>query len=256
MVNGIYTAASGMLLQNRKLEVTSNNLSNTNTTGFKRDIVSVDNFRAQSTTLEESDWRTTLFNETLNNTHNIPQISVDHSQGHVRHTENPYDVAINGNGFLAVHTPNGERYVRSGELQLDQDGQLVTKEGFLVKTAEGEGADAGITITEPAKLHIALDGSVYDDGALAGQLKVVQFDSARDLRKIGFNQYENISPEAPPQPAQNFEVRQGYLEASNVNIVSEMVEMVQINRSFGAYQKMITSIDQSMAQLLQASKTA
>ncbi|WP_027390376.1 flagellar basal-body rod protein FlgF [Chrysiogenes arsenatis] len=254
MVNGIYTAVSGMLIQSKRLDVVSNNLSNINTAAFKKDTVTIDNFRAKSTTREEEDWRKTLFNETINNTHNIPAIDVDYGQGQIIETKNPYDVAIDGDAFFAVHTPWGERYTRSGNLQVDTQGNLTTKEGFIVKSTTGNGLQSRITITDPETLDINQAGEVFVDGAQIAALKLVRFEDERDLRKIGFNQYEKISPEVEEQPATNYRLRQGYLEMSNVNMVREMVDMIEINRSFQAYQKMVTTIDQSMTELFGASK--
>ncbi|MBB5021751.1 flagellar basal-body rod protein FlgF [Desulfurispira natronophila] len=257
MVNGLYTSASGMLLQERKLDTASNNLANVNTVGFKKDTISVDNFRAQSTTREEDAWRKTLFNETINNTHNIAKVQVDFSQGSMFQTGNTLDVAINGDAFMVVDTPFGERYTRSGNLQIDAEGRLTTKEGYPIRAAQQEGEEGGLYINIPLNEHVTINaqGQIFADEAPIGAFELVRFEDERDLRKVGYNQYAKFDPEAEVLPAQQFEMHQGYLEGSNVNLVREMTDMIELNRAFGAYQKMITSIDQSVATLVQVTKS-
>ncbi|ADU65174.1 flagellar basal-body rod protein FlgF [Desulfurispirillum indicum] len=258
MVNGLYTSASGMVLQSRKLDASANNLANVNTVGFKKDIISVDNFRAKSTTREEDAWRRTLFNETINNTHNIAKIHVDHSQGALHQTGNSLDVGINGNAFLVVDTPFGERYTRGGNLQIDSEGRLTTKEGYPLKAAleedDAEGP-AHIFLPEASDIIINAQGEIFVDEEFIATLSLVRFEDERDLRKVGFNQLARVSADVEAYPAEHFELHQGYLESSNVNIVREMTDMVELNRSFSAYQKMISSIDETVSTLLQAGKS-
>jgi flagellar basal-body rod protein FlgG len=188
------------------------------------------------------------------------------SQGAMKQTENDFDFALEGDGFLSVQTPAGERYTRNGSFLISSDGWLVTKEGDLVLGENG-----------PIKLKknnfvVDEDGVISQNRALAGddarlvsreenewqetervdRLKVVDFENRRYLQKQGNSLWKDTEESGPAIiPEQNRpKVRQGFLEASNVNPVTAMVEMIEVQRIYEANQKSIQTQDALTGRLV------
>ena len=153
MSQGIYIALSGAKLQQRRLELLSNNLANASTTGYKTDNISAASFEV---TLDEYMTDDGNFNNlTYTKT---GQVSTDFSKGSMKNTGSPLNLALDGPGFFVVETPFGERYTRQGDFSLNKDGELVTHEGYKVK-------GRGLSDLGDGNLHINSDGDVYlDDG--------------------------------------------------------------------------------------------
>jgi flagellar basal-body rod protein FlgF len=174
---------------------------------------------------------------------NVPQERVygvlasgmtDMSAGSMRSTGRSLDVALSGSGFLAVQTPRGERYTRTGSLTLDANGQLITQGGDLVI---GEG---GAITLPPGEVSIGEDGSISVKGQVAGRLKIVRFNDPRAaLQKEGATLFAPTGAERPRQDTQT-RVAQGALEMSNVNTISEMAAIMQHSREFDSLQRSIT----------------
>ncbi len=162
--------------------------------------------------------------------------ATDFAPGVLRETGRPLDVALDGDGFLVVQTPRGERYTRAGALTLDAAGQLVTQRGELIV-----GENGPITIRRgKGELGIGADGSVSVDGQPAGRLKIVRFDDVRGaLKKEGDSLFLATGKEQP-QDANSTRVVQGVLELSNVNAVTEMATMMHNSREFDSLQRSIT----------------
>jgi flagellar basal-body rod protein FlgF len=158
----------------------------------------------------------------------------DMSAGTMRDTGRALDVALSGSGFLAVQTPRGERYTRTGSLTLDANGQLITQSGDLVL---GEG---GAITLPPGQVSIGEDGSISVKGQVAGRLKIVRFNDPRAaLQKEGATLFAPTGTERPRQDTQT-RVAQGALEMSNVNTISEMAAIMQNSREFDSLQRSIT----------------
>lgn len=161
---------------------------------------------------------------------------MDLSPGSVRDTGRSLDVALDGNGFLAVQTPRGERYTRAGSLTLDANGQLVTQSGELVI---GQG---GAITLPPGEVTIGEDGSVSVKGQIAGRLKIVRFNDPRTaLVKEGGTLFAPTGTERPREDTQT-RITQGALEMSNVNAIGEMAAMMQNSREFDSLERAITMI--------------
>ncbi len=238
MIKGIFTAASAMMANQKKLNITSNNLANVNNTGFKKDqglqssfkeiMVSRINGNGQATPIGRNGSGVVL-----------EESYTDYSQGNIRETGNQLDIAIEGSGFFVVQTPDGLRYTRDGNFTLNNNGQLITQQGHLLMGEKGplqtiDGMD--INIDTNGQLHL---GNIPGD-----RIQVVNFQEPQALDKIGDNLYS--SNEDLSEPAVDYQLRQGFLEGSNVNIVQEMVQMIQISRQFEANQKVITTLDNTL----------
>ena len=278
MVRGWYTAASGMLAQQRRLDALSNNLANVNTTGYKRDLsinkafpeillrrFSDDGVRV----IPHSDGRwgsvdTAPVVGRLGTGVEQNEIYTVFEQGSLRQTENVFDVALEGEGFFVVETPNGERYTRNGSFHLGPESVLVTKEGFPVL---GENGRIQVKLNN---FYVDGDGSVYvnndfqDDPFrlvsrrenewraedLLDRLQVVQVPRRRYLQKQGSSLWRATEDSGEASIQQARRVRQGFLETANVNPVSEMVRMIEVNRAYEANQRVIQAQDESTVQLL------
>ena len=233
---GTYTAVSAGLLQLKKLEVENNNLANANTVGFKRQYV-VTEQRAFEDTLA-GQMKPSPYSKA--DDQRVPSVGayrsvVDFSQGAIRHTGNPFDVALrNANDFFVVNTPTGQQYTRAGNFTVSQNGELVTQDGMQIV---GDGG--AIQIAAPgASIH--QDGSVQLQGAIVGRLQVVRFTDTTGLEPVAGARFKSTGP-APAQVDAFVEPRS--LEMSNTSAVSGMIELISTNRAFDAYSKAAQTID-------------
>lgn len=259
---GVYSALSGALAQSLKLDTIANNLANVNTPAFKRDqqifneyltanekppeVIQVPRVPASIESFYDMQGGDKSYVDTKGT-------FTDFSQGGLKPTGNTLDVAIDGKGFFEVATPTGVKLTRAGNFTLDGNGQLVTKDGFPVLLNGEPGAD-------PAARTVRLDGAgpitINDSGDLfqgtqqLGRLSLVDVKNPDALRKVGNSLYgfkDTMAPEL--SNVANPSLKQGFVEASNVNIVQEMTDMIQTNRVFESTQKAIGAYD-SMAEKL------
>jgi flagellar basal-body rod protein FlgG len=211
---GIYQAIRGSLIQGRRFDIITNNLANVGTTGFKKDTLTFD--RA----LQE-------------------YVKTDLSQGNLRSTSNPLDIALEGDGFFRIQTPSGIRYTRNGSFCLNADGVLVTKNGDQVLGKKGA------IRTGSGNIAIDTQGQITVDQKVVDTLSVDTFVRPERLQKAGLsyciytgNQEEIVEPE-------KVLVKQGCLEESNVIVVEEMAKMIETLRTYGSYQKVIQTFDET-----------
>ncbi|HWQ35101.1 MAG TPA: flagellar basal-body rod protein FlgF [Blastocatellia bacterium] len=259
---GLYTAYLGMRSRSRTLEVIANNIANASTTGFKAErlyyrsveaaelerqratLAAYEQARAAAVTEQPFEFGNFTRDEQAANRHLENDLRralgvetgsfADQSQGPVRDTGKPLDVALLGDGYLVVQTPRGTRYTRAGSLTIDADGQLVTQRGELVV---GEGGPITLRRGEPV---IGEDGSVMVGGQNVGRLKIVSFKDPRTaLTKEGDNLFAASGTEKPRE-AVSTRVVSGALETSNVNSIAEMAAMIQNSREFDSLQRSIT----------------
>jgi flagellar basal-body rod protein FlgG len=234
MVNGIYSARNGMMLLQEMLDNTANNLSNANTTGFKKSLMAsiaqVDIRRNDELKLHQDE------------DHQMSENYIDYSQGSLVITENPLDLALETPGFFEVETENGIRYTRNGSFTRNAMGDLVTLQGYKVLGTDG----LHINMDESADFAVSASGKVYADGKEVGKLSIVDFENKREtLGREGFNLYYSKAEERPAQ-AMNATIKQGFLESSNVSVVDSMVEMIRFQRNYEANQKSVTSEDETL----------
>ena len=262
MIRGWYTGASGMNAQQNRLDAISNNLANVDTAGYKRDITVSKSFPELLLRRSNLDG---VYETPFGSAEAAPVIGklglgietnenyTDFAQGSFRQTDQNTDVAFGGKGFFSVQTPLGERYTRDGNFIIGKEGILETKEGYPVL------GEKGFIRVENDKFTVNEDGviSSQEDSEIIDRFKVVRFDNERYLKKMGNNLYSanDISGSAHiAEGSERPKFLQGYMETSNVNVVNEMVQMIEVNRAYEANQKTITSEDSMMGTLW--SKTA
>lgn len=252
----MYTALFGALSNEMRLNSISNNLANVNTTGYKRDLLgfkdTMERFAHDQIMEPMPNIRATpMFPEPMHLAR--PRLSVsltDFQQGGMRVTGSPFDMAISGDGFFKVQTPTGDFYTRNGNLRMTPEGTLITQQGFPLLS---EGGDA-ITIPPGYKnITIAEDGRIFADEELAGQVALVEIDEPRNLEKLGQNLFRvREGAEVQEIPPDNSFIAQGFIEAANVDAVYEMVNMIEAQRQFEAYTKIMQtaeSIDKTAQQV-------
>jgi flagellar basal-body rod protein FlgF len=235
MSDGIYSALSGALAQERNLQVTANNVANANTTGFKADRPS---FYETLTKVKNPQ----ALGPSLRYVH-VADVHVDHHAGSFRLTERPLDVALHGDGFFTIETPKGERYSRAGSFVIDQQGTLRTLDGHRVMGESGPITNKGIPIEIPEQTRevaINPDGTVLADNVEVGKLKLVKFANLdQDLIKDGLTWFTTENNAKPRPVDETTTCEQGYLEDANINAVQGMNELIIVQRSFEALQKVI-----------------
>lgn len=241
MVEGIYSATAGMINQQTMLEVITNNLANVSTSGYKRDELSFSgmlnalplayNSVAQASMPVDLDTVSARF-------------VTDYTQGGLQRTDNPLDLALDGRGFFVIQHANGIRYTRSGNFSLDSSGQLVTADGYPVLGVNGimQIRGSGEQTLMSVALEIDSIGQVIVDGTPVAKLRLANFQDMSGLIKAGNNTFVAANATAVEVVAAA-EVRQGFLESSNVNAVHEMVKMIEAMRVYESYQKTIQMIN-------------
>ena len=257
MIRGWYTGASGMNAQQNRLDAISNNLANVDTAGYKRDITVSKSFSELLIRRTNADG---VYHTEFGSADAAPIIGklglgvetnenyIDFSQGSFKQTNTKTDAALSGNGFYVVETPLGERYTRNGNFLIVKEGILETKDGYPVL------GENGYIFLDDDKISINEDGIIArsDDGTEIDRFKVVRFDNERYLKKMGESMYSTNDIAGPAHIAEGNErpkFLQGYTETSNVNVVNEMVQMIEVNRAYEANQKTITSEDSMMSTL-------
>lgn len=275
MVRGLYTAASGMRSQEHRMNALTNNLANVDLNGYKRDT-------SVSKAFPEMLMR--RFND--NGVYRLPFGSMDTApvvgkigtgveynesftvfeQGSLKETENPFDLALDGEGFFAIETNDGERYTRNGNFVLGKEGFLLTKDGYPVMGEDGpiQIKKNNFTIDQlgrvwqngdfsenPQRL-VSMDENDWANTELVDTLKIVDFARERHLKKQGnsFWTATEFSGEARIAEENRPVVHQGFLEGSNVNSVREMVKMIEVNRAYESNQRVISTHDSLLDKLI------
>ncbi|MGB9804283.1 flagellar hook-basal body protein [Desulfofundulus sp.] len=243
MIRGIYTAASGLGVQQARLDVLANNLANASTSGFKADGVIQKPF-PQLLLVEQQNlgpveigprWR---YVGATNQGAAVTGVVTNFSPGPLKPTgKNTHLALATANTFLVVQTPGGERYTRDGNLGIDSEGYLVDSRGNRVL------GEAGPVQVKSDDFRITDGGEIILPGkGPAGRLRIVQFADLNLLTKTEDNYY--TAPAGSAQPAAKPEVRQGYLEGSNVDPAASMVQLVSAVRSYEANQRLLQAQDQ------------
>jgi flagellar basal-body rod protein FlgF len=221
MDNSLLVSLSSQLAAYRSMDVIANNLANASTPAFKRETIKFEEMITPVTPSEDE-----VGPQNLSFVKDTGVLR-DLTQGSLETTNAPYDVGINGNGYMVIQTPQGNRYTRNGHFTLDPDGQLVTSSGQPVM---GEGG--AITITaDDGDIHIASDGTISGKNGEIDKLRLVDFPDERSLVKEGDSLY---STSQAPVTATNATLAQGMLEGSNVQPVLEIGHMIEVMRAYEA----------------------
>lgn len=247
MVKGLYTAYTGLVNQQNRLDVVSNNLANATTVGYKKEGLTSQSFDAMMA-IKVRDTTVGNRNQYIGDVNlgvKVGESYRDYSQGSFRETGESFDLALSGNGFFSISFTNksGETstmYTRDGNFSMTQDGYLVTKDGDYVL---GEGGPVQLP-TDASLISIERDGTISADGVFVDRLAIVDFEDYNHIEQYGENLYRAL--DMATQTEARGQVYQGYLEQSNVNVVSEMVEMITISRAFEANQKAMNAADDTL----------
>jgi len=228
MDNLTIAAASGLRSRMESLDLLANNLANTATTGFKRDL----EFYGTYSSADSDDPVNGGASATLPT---IEKQWTDFSQGTIQVTGNPFDVALDGDGFLTVKGPNGTLYTRAGSLKVLPSGALATSDSYPLQTTGG----GTIQITPNKPITILPDGTVQQSGQSIGQIAIASFKSTNSLRKMGSTCFQNTDTKNAPVAATNVSVEQGKIEGSNVPVADAAMRLVGVMRQFEMLQKAV-----------------
>lgn len=245
MVRGLYTAYTGMLAQQHKMDLVSNNLANINTAGYKKDQAILGSFHEMMMhRINDQPEGLSKRIGSISPGARVEEVYTDHTQGTMQQTDDPLNIAIQGSGMIAVGDlqEDGsftERYTRDGSFTLDQEGFLMTKDGYRIMSIQDEPLQVS-----GYDIRISTNGSVYQGENLLGQIKLVDFEDTTTLRKQGDSLY-NVTDQSVIVPFTG-RVDQGFLEVSNVNSVEEMINMINVMRTYEANQKVITTYDATL----------
>ena len=223
MDNSIYITLSKQMGMFRDLEVSANNLANVNTPGYNAEKLMFSQHLAKDNSRKDA-------------YSNDPLSYRDTTNGSMKMTGNPFDVAINGNAYFQIQTPLGTRFTRAGNFQVDPNGTLVTPDGYPVL-----GADGGQITMPDNTINVAINGAgqITADGNDVGQIGMMEFTNEQAMERLGNSMY--TSSEAP-QPSLSARMVQGAIETSNVSAVGEMTRVMELSRSVGNSAKFIEAM--------------
>jgi len=234
MNSGMFASLSGNLKAEKRIDIIGHNLANINTPGYKRDKIGFEAMLAGTT------------NQVPQNTTADPilqkdQMYIDYSAGLTSPTGNSFDLAIEGDGFFVVESPEGMAYTRQGNFHLNATGELVTVDGYRV---QGQGGPVQI---KGSNIEIGNNGEITADGTRVGAISIVDFPQPYALKKIGSALFQPENNQIVSQNATG-QVKQGYIEGSNVEVITEMVLMIQASRDYESYSKVIKGFDDMNAK--------
>lgn len=229
----MYTVLSGASVQMRRLDMITHNLANLNTVGFKRDRMAFSEIIKGN--IQDRNRAGGMVG--------VGEQRIDFSQGALRQTGNPLDLAINGEGLFVIDTPRGERYTRSGDFTLSSDGTIITPLGnnLLDESRQSisvKGKDVVVT----------RDGTVISGGKKVGKILVVRFEKLQHLTKEGKNLFRG--PDREAEDATDFQVIQKSLERSNVKPIQAMVNLITVQRLYEANQRSLQNMDAAIRRML------
>ncbi|NLX71172.1 MAG: flagellar basal-body rod protein FlgF [Clostridiales bacterium] len=240
MTRGLYTAATGMIHQARRLDTVANNIANINTYGYKKDQVVTRSFSDELLLrLNNRQSPSSQPIGTINHGVTVEEVVTSYQQGILQHTGVNTHMALNGPGFFTIITDDGERYTRDGSFMLDSLGYLVTADGWPVA------GETGPIYIGTEDFTVDSMGYIFVNDQYVDRLQIVDFEDPQALRKAGHNLFINSDPDNQILDYQG-EVMQNYIEGSNVDAVKEMVEMVTATRNYESNAQIIRMIDETL----------
>lgn len=246
MVKGLFTAYTGMINEQHRMDVLTNNLANASTVGYKKEGATSQAFD-EVLALKIKDTTDPGKVKPLGNISlgvKIGENYTDYSQGSLRETHNSYDMALAGSGFFKVEFKNkagqtSTKYTRDGGFTLNKDGYLVTKDGDFVLGKNGR-----IQLNPLQNSVIDKTGNIFQNDRLVATLDIADFEDYNYLEKYGENYYQTVN--GAKEKNGDCQIMTGYLEMSNIKVVSEMVEMISISRAYETNQKLIQTYDSTL----------
>jgi flagellar basal-body rod protein FlgF len=276
MIRGWYTGASGMAAQQVRLDALANNLANIDTDGYKRDVTVSKAFAQLLLRRMDDDG---VYLHPLGSGDKAPiigtlgtgvesnEVFTQLEQGALKGTESDFDLALDGKGFMSVSTPYGERYTRNGSFILGKEGYLETKEGYPVLGEQGpiRVKQNNFQVDKDGRIWVNADyqdnpddlvgreENEWTNPVLLDTIKIVDFETVRYIAKQGSSLWKETEESGPATLLEGQArptVLQGFTEASNVNPVTEMVRMIEVNRAYEANQKTIQTEDATLGKLI------
>jgi len=234
--SGYYAACSGLRARIKNLDLVAHNLANVNTTGYRAQQPTFESILAAADSANLTD-----LNRAINNFGVLGASRTDLAAGSMERTGNALDVAIEGKAFFAVQTARGVLYTRNGNFQISTAGQLVTKEGDPVLGEQGP------LLIPAGEVSISADGTLSVAGAVAGKIRLTEFGPGAHLVASGDSCY--LLQEGVPRGATGSYIRQGMLEASNVNPVSATVSLIEIQRNAEMLQRALSAFHSDLNRI-------
>ena len=244
MIRGFYSAASSLMAGLFRQELISHNLANVNVAGYKEVNTSLGEFERIMLERFSAGGPGNLLGGAIGST-TMGVITggavTDFAEGSLRQTGQPFDLAISGDGFFALQSPDGERYTRDGRFTRDANNNLVSVDGYLLLGNDGQ----PVTVPE-GDVTVEPTGLIRVDNEEVGQINVMTFaDVATDLQRDGQNTFIAVNP---GQASENANVRQGYLEMSNVDPARAMTQMMTVARAYEAAQRAMQLQDEKLGK--------
>ena len=218
----------GLSSQTFKNDLVSNNLANINTTGYKRDVMFTDML------------------DVIDTNNDNKNVVTEFSQGTMKETGNPLDIAFSGKGFFVIENNGDEYYTRDGHFTVNSLGNLTTAEGFYVM---GQGGIINLSTdgSKAGDFEISKLGEIFVNNEYIDMLKIVDFEDYTQLSKEGINLF-SANDNLKPYESEMYMVFQRHLEGSNVNSVDEMVELISLQRNFESTQKAVRTLDEALGK--------
>lgn len=281
MLKGLYTAYTGMLNEQHRMDVLTNNLANATTNGFKKEGTTSEAFDtvlaykikdlsepgnlprplATNRAVDEAEMNNPL-NENymerrvrktgLNLGVKIGENYVDYSEGPIKETGNTLDLALSDRGFFAVEYTNkagvtSTKYTRDGNFAMNQQGFLQTQDGDYVLDEDGQ----RIQMDPALPISISRNGTIVQDGTTVAVIGITDFEDYNYLERFGENFFQPVEGAVELERGEtgvDTQIHQGYLEMSNISVVTEMVNMITLQRQYESNQKVITTYDETLEQ--------
>lgn len=237
MIRGLYTSAMGLAVQDKRQELVANNLVNANTVGYKKETLASEafpNMLIQILNDPENPSAPVVGN--LSTGTRINDIVIDHSSGTIRESNDPYEMALQGEGYFVIATPAGERYTRNGQFRVDSTGNLVTADGYAVMGQNGE-----INLARAnGNIQVSTDGTISSNGQIIDRFRVVTLNG--EIIKEGSSLFRGTDAQEVELPT----VIQGFVEESNTSALQEMVNMISAARAYETNAKMVQIHDSTL----------
>lgn len=234
---GLYTSITGKMAREQNQEIIARNLANVNTIGFKKNFPIFSTFLKDAGSVGGAE---------------LSKVGIDYGQGNLQPTGNTLDIAIHGNGFFTMETEKGLKYTRKGHFMLDKDRQIINEQGWRLS-----GIGGPLQLPKDAKdIQIDAKGGIIVDGAKIGEIKITDFHDKdkEDLKEAGASSFVSSSGKEGVDST-DYEIQQGFLEGSNVSVVTEMVNLIVNMRSFDSNNKVTNTVDDTLQQLIRTANS-
>ena len=244
MLRGIYTSVSSMLTLEQKQNVTSNNIANANTNGYKKEQLLSKSFEEVMVSNKDNYKNGKNYKQELGTMSfgvRVDETVTNHEQGGLKETNKSTDFALEGKGFFVVSDIEGNQYyTRDGAFKVNEDGLLITQTGYAVVGNNGEPINVG-----DSEFKVSPYGEIVVDGQIQNKFALVDFVDYETIDKVGNNLYAGGNP---LPVSNNTLIKQGYIENSNIDITSETIDMMSTLKEFEANQKVIQTLDELLGR--------